>query len=169
MRKAPAIMFMLLTLAACDDGSKSSTPSLHWVSEMPDQAAAIYFSAGEFTPSRLVATVAARGMEQISGFALRLSYDPEKLRFVEFRPSSSWQVRPHTAAAARDGLVLVGIGREPDAAGLVFDQRNVGTFVFEVLVPDALQLSFISVKSAAFDTNGVPIPGVAFSGGGVVR
>ena len=162
-------MFLLLTLPACDDENKNSPPSLEWQAQLPAvEGPAVYFSAGQYSAGRLVATVSARGLEQVGGFALRLRLDPLKWRFVEFRPASAWVLRPRTAAAARDDLVLVGIGVPADTGGEVFSDSPVGTFVFDVLDASPSDLSFVLEKSAVLDISGARIPDVSFSNGSLV-
>jgi len=159
-------MLLLLSLQACDDVKKSSSPSLQWQAQPPaGEGPAVYFSGGQYSAGRLVATVSARGLEQVAGFALRLRHDPLKWRFVEFRPASAWRLRPRTAAAARDDLVLVGIGVPADTGGEVFLDSPVGTFVFDVLDASPSDLSFVLEKSAVLDITGARIPDVSFSNG----
>lgn len=159
-------MFFLVTAGACDDDLKSRAPSLSWQAQPPaGEGAAVYFSTGQYVPGRLVATVSARGMERVGGFALRLRIDPLKWRFVEFRPAAAWVLRPRTAAAARDDLVLVGIGVPADSGGEVFSDSPVGTLVFDVFDASPAELSFVLEKSAVLDVTGARLPDVTFSGG----
>jgi hypothetical protein len=160
---------LLLLAAACDDDLKARAPGLSWQAQPPADGPAVYFSVGEYAPGRLLATVSARGMEHVVGFALRLRIDPLKWRFVEFRPASAWALRPRAASAARDDLVLVGIGVPVDTGGETFSEKPVGTLVFEVLDASDAELSFIPEKSAVLDVSGAPVPDVTFSGGGLTR
>jgi len=164
-----AVLSLAAFITACaDDLRREKTDFLTWEAQPPPaEGPAVYFSAGEFSRGRLVATIAARGLERVAGFALRLRVDEGKWRFVEFRPASAWTRRPHAAAAARGGLVLLGVGLPADSGGEDFAGRPVGTLVFEVADPSAAALDFVPERSAVLDLHGEPVPGVTFQGGGL--
>lgn len=159
-------LFASAPLGCADDLRRQDTDFLTWeVQPPPAEGLVVYFSAGEYSRGRLLATIAARGLERVAGFALRLRMDERRWRFVEFRPASAWTRRPHAAAAARGGLVLLGVGLPADSGGEDFPGRPVGTLVFEVLEPSAAGIDFVPERSAVLDLNGVPVPGVTFHGG----
>jgi hypothetical protein len=165
-----AVWPILFWLIACDhDLRKAGQGGPSWQAEAPNgEGPAVYFSTGEHTPGRLVATIAARGLEHVGGFALRLRFDPVKWRFVEFRQASVWTSRPRSAAASRGDLILLGIGVPAVTGGVDFPGSPVGTLVFEVLDPAAASLDFVPESSAVIDVHGASFPGVAFHGGGLV-
>ncbi len=166
--RAPVALSLLLWTAACEpDLRRTDEGTLAWRADAPgDEGPAVYFSTGAHTPGRLVATVAARGLERVGGFALRLRFDPGKWRFVEFRPASAWTRRPRSAAVARGDLVLLGIGVPAVTGGEDFPGSPVGTLVFELPEPAAAaSLEFETKKSAVIDVHGAAIPGVSFHGG----
>jgi hypothetical protein len=155
--------------SACDDPEKKETSPVRWQAQAPaGEGAAVYFSAGQLDPPRLVATISARGMEHITGFALRLRIDPLKWRFVEFRPASAWTFSPRAASAARDDLILLGIGIPAATGGAAFTDSPVGTLVLEVLDASPADVSFVTGKSAVLDNTGTPVPDVSYFGAGLV-
>lgn len=168
---APFALPALLWTAACEpDLRRTDEGGLVWRADAPgDEGPAVYFSTGERTGDRLVATVAARGLERVGGFALRLRFEPGKWRFVEFRPASAWTRRPRSAAVARGDRILLGIGVPAVSGGEDFPGRPVGTLVFELLDPAAAaSLEFETEKSAVIDVHGTALPGVTFHGGRLV-
>lgn len=159
----------ILWWSACDDPKKNEASPVQWQAQAPvGEGAAVYFSAGQYDHPRLVATISARGLENVAGFALRLRIDPLKWRFVEFRPASAWELRPRMAAAARDDLILLGIGVPADTGGTAFSDNPVGTLVMDVLDASPADLSFVTEKSAVLDHLGTPVSDVSFLGAGLV-
>ncbi len=127
------------------------------------EGSGLYFSAGEIDGDRLELTVSGRGLERVTGFAIRLAFDPQVLRFVEFTASSAWS-QPQLAAAVRENQVITGIAQVPETGGLAFTGQAVGTYVFEILSKTPTSLQFVPDKTAAVDVDGARMDNFSFAG-----